>query len=557
MPVEKFIELATHEGKRVLDVIFRNASEAVTVQDQSGNVIYANDLAAELTGFASGQEMAGTQSPVHSVLGQLEMIDRKGDPISVEALPGRRVLAGEPFAEQIVGYRRPGSQQAQWSLVRASAVKNNAGEVLLAINFFHDITEQVRREDRRRLLSMASQALGSSLESKQNLKALADVIVPELGGWFAVHLLEGDQLVLAAAAYPDSDDAVAFVETSGTESVSLSGSGFQAQVIASGSPQFVRRITPEMLTEAKTRAGAEIAEFIRRLQIDSVICVPLQIGDRTIGTMTVARNLPDSAFDDSDLDLLVSIAVRAASSLENARIYEEEHEIAEVLQRGLLAPTLVEIPGISLGARYQPLATIAQVGGDFYDILPLPGDRWAVLVGDIAGKGVHAATGVGLARYTARAVVAIDPRPSTVVEQLNGALRQEQPERMCTLAYLTLERSHDGWDLGVTLAGHPPPVLLRAGEVSFLGTPCPPLGVLPELEVHHDRYALGPGDYVIVYTDGYDVQGLAPPESVELALAGNSYGSVEELLDRMMAFLENDSTDVIDDVVLLALRVAP
>jgi hypothetical protein len=83
------------------------------------------------------------------------------------------------------------------------------------------------------------------------------------------------------------------------------------------------------------------------------------------------------------------------------------------------------------------------------------------------------------------------------------------------------------------------------------------LGVLPELEAHHDRYALRPGDYVIVYTDGYDVQGLPPPESVELALAGNSYESVEELLDRMMAFLENDSTDVIDDVVLLALWVAP
>ncbi|HEY4607236.1 MAG TPA: PAS domain-containing protein, partial [Acidimicrobiia bacterium] len=228
MPGDRFIELATDEDRHVLDILFRYASEAITVQDHSGRLLYANDTAASMLGFSSGEELAST--PLEEIVARFEMIDRSGDPVAADELPGRRVLEGEPFAEAVIGYRRKGAQRARWSQIRASPIKNDAGEVVLVINFFSDISAQVRRAEDQELRALAYEALGSSLDREENLQALAMTLVPRIGSWCSVHLLDGERLEPAAAAYPDTDDDGTLVRTTGEGPISIVEDRLQARV---------------------------------------------------------------------------------------------------------------------------------------------------------------------------------------------------------------------------------------------------------------------------------------------------------------------------------------
>ena len=555
MPGDRFIELATTDGRRVLDVLFRHASEAVTVQDRSGQLIYANDEAAALVGFGSGEEMMS--APIPEVVAKFEMIDRSGQPFPYDRLPGRRVLAGEPFVEELVGYRRMGSRQARWSRVHASPIRNDAGEAVMAVNFFLDITEQVRREEGRRLLASAFEALGSSLEVHESLKGLAEVIIPQVGGWCAVHLVDGANLALVAAVYPEEDEAETFVEVSGQELLPLDSDRLQARVVATGQAELIANIPSAMLAEAEAREGTEFADLLRRLKMHSVICAPLRIGHRVIGTLTVARSLPDVEFDTSDVELLMAVADRAATTLENAKLYEQQHEIAETLQSGLMPKFLPDLPRLELATRYRPLeGQVGHVGGDFYDVVALSPKLCAVFVGDIAGKGISAAAAVGLARHTLLTTVRLDHEPAVVFRSLNDALRREDPERMCTLAYLLVEEVDTLFRVRVALAGHPPPAFLRAdGELGFVGRPCPPAGVLPSIEPLEEQTWLSLGDTVIVYTDGFNLANEIPAESVTRALQGQRFETVESTLDHMMNLLRAHPASVVDDLAIVALRV--
>jgi serine phosphatase RsbU (regulator of sigma subunit) len=219
---------------------------------------------------------------------------------------------------------------------------------------------------------------------------------------------------------------------------------------------------------------------------------------------------------------------------------------------------LPDFEGLEIAARYRPLSRIGHVGGDFYDVIPLSGDLCVLVVGDIEGKGTAAAAAVGLARHTIRAIVNIDPTPAVVMTALNRALLEEE-QRMCTLAYVLLDRHGDRFELRVSLAGHPPPIhLSRNGTVSQLGTPCPPAGVLPAIEPIEERYWLEAGDTLLIYTDGFAYADLAPPESVEDALGAPRSESLEQMLDRLLAHLEATTTsNVPDDVALLAARMGP
>jgi hypothetical protein len=463
-------------------------------------------------------------------------------------------MAGEPFAEAVVGYRRKGAQRARWSRVSASPIKNDLGEVVLVINFFSDITAQVRRDEDQELLSVVYEALGSSLDREESVQALAGALVPRIGSWCSVHLLEpGDRLEPVAAVHPDTDDARKLVHVATGGAISIGEDRLQARVVRTGLPEVIDRVTTAMLDEVASRSGAEMADILRRLDLGSVACVPMQVGRRVIGTLTVARSAADPALGATDLDLLTTIADRAAATLENAGLYQQQREIAETLQAVLTPRNLPAVPGLELAARYRPLSLIGHVGGDFYDVVPVPGHGCAIVVGDIAGKGIEAAAAVGLARYTIRSTIALDPSFETVLSQLNEALLVE--DRMCTLAYVLLRDNGHGFDLRVTLAGHPPPIVITAdGEMRRLGQPCPPAGVLPVLNPIEQEHTLGPGDTLVLYTDGFALPGLDPPDSIELALAKCVRDDPETLLDQMLSVLLGDTPNVRDDVALVALR---
>lgn len=556
MPGDRFIELATAEDRRVLDILFRHASEAVSVQDRSGRLLYANDEAARIVGFRTGAELVST-SP-EDIIGRFEMVDRSGSPVPLESLPGRRVLAGAPVAEAVIGYRRPDSPTVRWSQVRASPIKNDAGEVVWVINFFQDITSQFRRDEIRELLYTVYEALGSSLDMDENLQSLAKALVPRMGAWCAVHMLEGGTLIPVAMVHPDDEDARRLVSMSDTGPISLDDDHIQARVARTEKPEIIEAIYEEILQEAEDLSGKELIDVVRRLDLNSVACVPIAIGRRVIGTLTLARSFPEAELDMADVDVLVAVADRAAAALENASLYQQQREIAETLQIVLTPKHLPRVPGFQLAARYQPLSLVGHVGGDFYDVFPIADGRTAVLVGDIAGKGVEAAAAVGLARYTLRSTIALDPNPATVITRINESLLEE--EQMCTVCYAILENQGDRFRLRVTLAGHPPVVVVTAdGSVERLGEPCPPVGVMAEvIPVEVERW-LAPGDMIVMYTDGYAFSGMNPPESVEVALSKCETNDPDRLLSEMLDLLLTDlgPKGPKDDIALLALLAKP
>lgn len=553
MPGDRFIELALDQDRHVLEVLFQHASEAVTIQDQNGQLIYANDRAAELVGMQSGEDV--TDRSTGSILSRYQLTDLSGAPVAGDSLPGRRVLKGEPVAEETVGYRALDSGETRWSRVRASPVRDDDGHVVWAINFFSDITEEVLWEKERELLSRTNEALGSSLQIEEILTELAGVIVPELGYWSGVHLIDdGGFISGVASVHPDSTDAQIVTDEADQLRFPLDTSGLQARVVRSGKPEFVN------LAEGRPPDG-ELPDFhaaVERFGLGAVACVPLSAGDRVVGTLTVGRRRGNAGFSSMERRWLTAVAERAGVSLANALLYAHEHETAAVLQRGLVPTQLPRLEGMQVASRYQPQAQISGVGGDFFDVLTPSGDLSVIAVGDIEGKGIPAAAAVGIARHTLRATVALDPSPATVFAQMNDILRHEEPARMCTLAYLVGRRRGGRVDLTVSLAGHPPPMVVRAdGNVAQVGEPCPPLGFLADLEPYVHEVELGPGDTVIVYTDGFAMGGHAPPESLEPLLAGAEKEDLDFLLDRLLAALRSEQPQPKDDVVLLALRVEP
>jgi hypothetical protein len=539
------------QDRKVLDILFHHAAEGVTMQDRSGQVVYANDEAARLVGFERGADLV--KATPEEILSRIEMVDRNGAPMPLEAIPGRRVLAGAPMAEGVVGHRRPGSPRTRWSRVRSNPIRNDAGEVVLVLNFFNDITGQFRRDEIRELLYNVYEALGSSLDRDENLNALARALVPQMGSWCAVHLLEGGVLDPVAMAHPDDDNARTLVQMAPLGPIRLDEQRLQARVARTGEPELLA-VTEEVMARAETRVSPGIIDVFRRLQVNSVACVPISVGRRVIGTLAVARGNSDPPLDESDLDVLGVVADRAASTLENAGLYQQQREIAEALQAVLTPKTLPSIPRLEIAARYRPVSLVGHVGGDFYDVFPTTDGRTAVVVGDIAGKGIEAAAAVGQARYTLRSIVALDPTPSTVIARINQSLLEEG--QMCTLAYALIEDKGERFRLGITLAGHPPPILIAAdGSVERVGTPCPPVGVLADIEAMEEERWLGKGDILLLYTDGFALPGLAPPESVELALTRSDGGDPARLLDGLLSVLWADmpAAGQRDDIAMVAI----
>jgi serine phosphatase RsbU (regulator of sigma subunit)/anti-sigma regulatory factor (Ser/Thr protein kinase) len=209
----------------------------------------------------------------------------------------------------------------------------------------------------------------------------------------------------------------------------------------------------------------------------------------------------DGAFSRNDEAILVQLAQLFSVAIENLRLYQHEHEIAQTLQRSLLPPSLPEIPGVAVAARFRPAGAGDEVGGDFYDIFEMGRDRWGIAVGDICGKGAAAATVTALARYTLRATALHERTPSRILRVLNEALLRHAPDqRFCTIAYAAFEPARGR--LEFASGGHPPPLLLRGGEVQSLGSSGTILGIMDEPPLDDTLVQLLPGDTVVFYTDG-------------------------------------------------------
>ncbi len=254
----------------------------------------------------------------------------------------------------------------------------------------------------------------------------------------------------------------------------------------------------------------------------------------------------------------------AAVITERRRVEDVVEYIADTLQESLLPVQLPEIPGVQAAVDFRPASERHVVGGDFYDLFQSDDGSWAVVVGDVVGKGAQAAAVTGLARYTLRAAAMQESSPSRVLEFLNEAIRRQRPNEFCSVAFARLEPNGSrGATAVLAAAGHPLPMVLRAdGVVEQVGLHGTLLGAFPDPELSEATVELLPGDALVLYTDGltdaYAPRRSVTPADVEAALRPHGGRPASEITSAVTrTLLGVDGEQPRDDIALLVLRVPP
>lgn len=347
----------------------------------------------------------------------------------------------------------------------------------------HLENDRLRRADVRRqtwltFLAEASELLAQSLDVDLTMALIPQLVVPRLGQWCAVHTTdEWGRLHLAAATHAD-------------EAMLLE---LHAMLKEAGPDSVLARLREASRAGSQVPLGAPMEGF----------AVPLVARGQRLGTLAVGRH-QRHRHDPDEIAVLEDVARRAALAIENARIHDERRRVAQTLQQSLLPPVLPVVEGIGFAAEYVPSGDDTDVGGDFYDVVPLPDGRWLVVVGDVSGKGVQAAAVTGLVRDVIRVLVRDGKPLPEALAHLNDTLVERGGGRYCTLALAAVGREGDGnLDVSLHLAGHDRPVLVRGdGRASFVGTGGTALGLLDSIASPSAEVPLGPGDALVFYTDG-------------------------------------------------------
>ncbi len=449
--------------------------EAVVVL-QGLRVVLANDAAARLVGRSRAE--------LEALPSLLDVIAPESRRTAATRIAG--VAAGlEP---ERPGFRtvveRPDGTRRPVEAAGRALAGDAAGRVVIIAR---DIAERVAREQERdrlleveqsarrtseaaharmRLLADASVLLERSLEHDEPLGQLADLLAGRLADACAIELIDPSGRRRTAGRAQRSGCAPA-------------DPGEEAQdVLAAGQA---------------------------RIREDATALVPLMARGRAVGLLTLAWDDGAHRSGRDEWTLIEAVAQRLALAIDSAQQYRERERVSRTLQASLLADELPAIAGVELAAEYRPAARGTDVGGDLYDAFAVGGGAWALVIGDVCGKGAEAAAITALARYTLRALAPRVPSPADTLAVLNEELlRQRGGHRFITAALLRLEPLPGGGArLTAASGGHPPPLILRRdGGAHVLACTGTLLGVEPGARSRDCREHLEPGDTLVLYTDG-------------------------------------------------------
>ncbi|MBW3557337.1 MAG: SpoIIE family protein phosphatase, partial [Actinobacteria bacterium] len=417
----------------------------------------------------------------------------------------------------------------------------------------------VEASERMAFLAEASRVLSSSLDYEVTLAELARLAVPAVADACAIHLLEDDHLRLVMVAHVDSARREQLTALSSRPTRSR-GPMLLGRVAANRQPVVFPEV-PDRLWQDMAEDDAHLAA-LRALGIHSVVVVPLVVQDRVLGILSLGSISSDRRYDLDDLPFVEDLAGRAAVAIDNSRSHKARSEIAQTLQRSLLPPHLPRIPGLELAQRYHSMGDV-EVGGDFFDVFPAGDGRWGVVMGDVCGKGVAAASLTALARYTVRAAAIGEGQPTKVLRLLNRAILDDgnDSERFCTLCHAVVEPGEGSVAVTLACAGHPLPFLVTAdGGVRTVGRPGSLIGLFEDIVLVEVDVVLHPGDALVLYTDGFievrSPEGEFNPELLSSALAEAAGGSAEDMasaVDRAVRSYQGGQPR--DDMALLILKV--
>lgn len=410
-----------------------------------------------------------------------------------------------------------------------------------------------RAQGRLAFLTEASTVLSASLDYEETLRNVARLAVPTFADWCAVDVVDNEGKVeRLAVAHVDPERVELAYEV--TRRYPPDPSGPVNRVIRTGEPILVTEVTEEML-----RAAARDEDHYRilsRLGLVSAIIAPFTARSGVLGAISFIWAESNRRYTEEDLALAQDLARRAGVAIENARLYQRERGIAETLQRSLLRRQMPEFPGMTIASRYLPARQEAEIGGDWYDAMALPDGRIALVMGDVAGRGIQAAAVMGQLQNAVRAY-ALEGHPPAVL--LDRVTRLLDIREMATLVYLAFDPAT--WTVSYANAGHLPPLVIEPGaEVRLLEGGAPPLGTAGEAGFREYTAELSPGSTIVLYTDGLvEVRGEPLDEGMARltrTAAEARGGDPSALLDHLVRSMLGEGAAA-DDVALLALHAAP
>jgi PAS domain S-box-containing protein len=421
-------------------------------------------------------------------------------------------------------------------------------------------------------LASAGQAMAGSLRSADVVDVLLERAVPAFADWAFVHVDSAASPALRPLGVRNELHPAGFRHAD--VQLEASCGAFLADwpvapdhpgpglAWSTGRAQLITDLQSAM--EAASGVSADLRVAVRALGVTSALSVPLTARGLTVGTLTVCRH-GGRPFDAQELRFVDELAKRGALALENARLYESQRVVALELQRSLLPDRLPSLPDLDVAGRYLAGAAGTEVGGDWYDVVPLPGGRVAVAVGDVMGRGLRAAAVMGQMRSALRSYAVEGLDPPDVLARLAAFTRVMEGEHLVTCVVGLYDPACG--TVRLASAGHPPPLLLGAdGRARLIDLePGLPLGV-PALgpdgvdAYRSTQLTLSPDAALVLYTDGLvedrDVPVGEGLERLELGMNGVRTGSADDVCDvalRVMGRL--DSHD--DDTAVLVLRVPP
>lgn len=417
-------------------------------------------------------------------------------------------------------------------------------------------TEAEVAELRLGVLAEASSTLSRVLDPVVALDRLVHLVIPRLADWCAVDTLDEDgraRRVAVASADPNARDRVSAPD--GLASAEPGPASPLAAVMRQGGPVLFKDVTREQL--AGGSHDGEAAGLPTGPRIRSALAVPLPGRHRLLGALTMAWASSGRRLDEEDLPMAADLGQRAGLALENARLYDEKRNVAEVLQHALLPGQPCNVPGLTTAVRYVPATTGAEVGGDWYEVMALADGRVGIAVGDAIGHGIEAAAIMGTVRNALRSHAWSGGDPAEVVRRLDEFVSGVEPNHLATVLYACYEPPTRL--LRWVNAGHPPPLLLGPGpSVQFLEG-----GHRTMIGVAHGgegvaEIILPAGATLLLYTDGLiEHRGSSLEEGLDW-LAKTAAANCDEepagLLDQILRALLA-RPDLEDDIAVLAARV--
>jgi PAS domain S-box-containing protein len=485
----------------------------------------------------------------------------------------RQVLrTGRPIIDLAVTGRTPAdpNEEHAWS-VSLYRLEDAVGTVLGVASSVVDVTEQHRANQeaeaaRRRLVCIADATtrIGTTLDLDRTACELAEVAVPGLADVAAVDLLaavmEGrrsdlgpaEPAVIRALAVqaPRAPEALEAADPPG-RIARYAPDRLITECVRTGRPVLVAQVKDEDLP--RIARSPEAAELLARAGVHSYLAVPLIARGEVLGALDLKRTRNPAPFSDDDVLLARELAARAAVQIDNARWYQNARNTALTLQRSLLPSHPSVTGGLEVASRYQPAGATSEIGGDWFDVIPLEGDKTALVVGDVMGSGISAAATMGRLRTATNTLAALDLDPARLLEHLDR-ITANLDHSIATCVY-AIHEPHLG-QVRIANAGHLPPVRVRVGrppELLDLPTGVP-LGV-GGVEFATTTVELSPGDELVFYTDGLvETRHHSLDERLDtlLTLVDDPERPLQELCDLLLRRLRHP--DNRDDVALLVAR---